>query len=126
MQQNGQDDREGAQNGPGEQNREQGGQGQQDRHSQNQQREQQGRSQQGGQQGTTAGKEPARGPDGNGQNAGGGVAELEIEKLGGIGEGQQGELKGERGRTGEQQAGTDSDPGTPTRNGATKKANEDR
>lgn len=123
MEQNGQNDRDGTQNGPGEQNSEQGGQRQQDQQRQNQQGEQQGQSQQGGQQGNAAGKEPARGPDGNGQNAGGGVVELEIEKLGGIGEGQEGELGDERDRTGEQEAGTDGDPGAPTPNGATNESN---
>ena len=74
MELNGQDDRDGPQ----------------DHQSQDQQGKKRGQSQQGGQQGNSADKEPARGPDGNGQNAGGGVAELEIEKLGGIGEGEPG------------------------------------
>lgn len=126
MERHGQDDRDGTQNGSGEHNREQGGQSQQDQPGKNPQGEQQGQSQQGGQQGNTVGKNPARGPDGNGQNAGGGVAELEIEKLGGIGEGQQGEPGGERGRTGDQQAGNDSDPGAPTQNGAANEPNRGR
>jgi hypothetical protein len=90
---------DGTQNGPGEQIREHGGQAQQNQQDhqgreqgQDRQSERQGQSLQGGQQGKTASKERARGPDGNGQNAGGGVAELEIEQLGGIGEGPRGEL----------------------------------
>ncbi|WP_293699610.1 MULTISPECIES: hypothetical protein [unclassified Sphingopyxis] len=94
MEQNGQNDRDGTQNGPGEQIRAQDDQRQQEQQSQNQQSGQQDQSQPGAQQGKTADKQSARGPDGNGQNAGGGVAELEIEKLGGIGEGQQDELGG--------------------------------
>lgn len=126
MEQNGQNDRDGTQNGPGEQIRAQDDQRQQVQQSQNQQSGQQEQSQPGAQQGKTADERPARGPDGNGQNAGGGVAELEIEKLGGIGEGQQGELGGERGQTGEQQAATDRDPGAPTPDGATNEPHGDR
>lgn len=126
MEQNGQDDRDGTQNGPGEQIRAQDDQRQQDQQGQNQQGGQQDQSQPGAQQGKTADKQPARGPDGNGQNAGGGVAELEIEKLGGIGEGQPDELGGERGQPGEQKPATDRDPGAPTPNGATNEPHGDR